>query len=34
MTSVMIVEILDTEEINQYVLNARSERVKAVVQKI
>jgi len=30
----MIVEILDTEEINQCVLNARSERVKVVVQKI
>jgi len=33
-TSVAIVKVLDTREINQHVLNARSKRVKAVVQQI
>ena len=32
--SVVIVEVLNTGEINQCVLNARSEKVKAVVQQI
>jgi len=33
-TSVAIVKVLDTGEINQHVLNARSKRVKAVVQQM